>query len=517
MKTWMFALLGLAPNVVAWNYAVAQTTDGAGQPPRVVVVREPGAAGGQAQNFGWTSEDGQHQVKVVAQAAGDGDAQEGEFHVIQLVGESGTGDAEVDVVVTADAQAAGAGDGRSDQKVKQIKVFAKPKGDDPDAAQRGWLGVSITAIPDPQLGTDGRPGVMVGDVVKGSPADLAGIQAYDVIIGVNGEKIGGEVGTAVDLIKSHKPGESVNVNILRGDGNQTGNAPMTIAVTLGSRANMKDLDWKFEGMPAHIEEQIKTRGKFMVKGPNGELIVKDLGELDDLKDLPENIRMLIPQSGTRSTQVFVENGQKTIKMNVEKDGSTVSIEQADGGPITVRRSDEDGKESVATYENEDALKGADADAFELYSQAGQTVFVHVDGDDDDGDGPHIFFQGGDGDSGQWRVHLEQSLSEAKEAYGEAMEELHAHLMELKNQGTFDVEKLHELLNAKGGKGFGHAYTFNTDKPKHRFDVNADGSIEVSIRKGDSEISQSFKNEADMAKRRPDLYEKYQDVKAADEE
>ena len=88
---------------------------------------------------------------------------------------------------------------------------------------------------------------------------------------------------------------------------------------------------------------------------------------------------------------------------------------------------------------------------------------------------------------------------------EAMQELHNNLMELKNQGTFDVEKFHDMFNAQGGKGFGHAFAFHTGKPRHRFDVNADGSIEVSIRKGDSE----------MAQRRPDLYEKYEAVKAAD--
>jgi hypothetical protein len=121
-----------------------------------------------------------------------------------------------------------------------------------------------------------------------------------------------------------------------------------------------------------------------------------------------------------------------------------------------------------------------------------------------------------GDAGQWKVHLEESLAEAKEAYGEAMEELHANLMELKNQGTFDVQKLHDMLSAQG-KGMGQAFAFHTGKPTHRFDVNADGSIEVSIRKGDSELVQSFTNEADMANRRPDLYEKYEAVKAADEE
>ena len=474
MKTWMCALLGLTPTLVAWNYALAGPP---GECDKQVVLRklaEPGNA---------------------------------ESEEAEIILDGDFGDAAGNIVIVADAQATG--DGRSDAKAKRIRVITKGK-DDPDAAQRGWLGVSVEVVPDSvaaQLGTQ-KKGVMIGNVVEGSPADTAGIQANDMIVSINGEEVAGDVGPAVDLIKSRKPGETINVGLLRG------NQPMTLKVTLGSRADLKDIEWKYEGMPSQVEEQIKTRGKFMVKGADGELIVKDLGELDALKNLPENIRMFVPQSGTRNTQVFVNNGLKTIKMNVQKDGSSMSIEQEEGGPITVHRTDDGGKEVVATYDNEDALEAADQEAYELYSQAGQTVYFNVDSDNEDG--PHHVFLHGD-DGGQWRVHLEKSLSEAKEAYGDAMEELHANLMELKNQGTFDVEKFHGMLNAQGGKGFGNAFTFTTGKPTHRFDVNADGSIEVSIRKGDSEMVQSFRNEADMAKRRPDLHEKYQDVKAADEE
>jgi len=69
---------------------------------------------------------------------------------------------------------------------------------------------------------------------------------------------------------------------------------------------------------------------------------------------------------------------------------------------------------------------------------------------------------------------------------------------------------------QAGQG-GHAFAFHMGKPKHRFDVGANGSIEVSIRKGDSEIAQKFRSESEMANRRPDLYEKYQAVKAADQD
>lgn len=493
MKPFVCALLGLTPSLLAWEFASAQTTGDTHLRQRVLV--RPNAD--NVQIFAQPTADGEPAKFEIVRVV-DGD--EADEHDVMLTADAG------EIVVTADAAAKG--DGRSDAKTKKIQVITRSKDDDPDAAQRGWLGVSIVTVPAAvaaQAGTQDR-GVMIGNVMTGSPADKAGIQPNDLIVSINGEDVAGDVGPAVDLIKGRKPGETINVGILR-DGQ-----PSTVRVTLGSRADMKNFEWKFEGLPAEVEEQIKTRGKFIMKDPSGQVIVKDLGDLNNLGNLPDNIRMFVPQSGTRSTKVFVNKGQQSVNTHIEvnKDGSTVSIEQNDGGPITVRRTDQSGQETVATYDNEDALKAGDEDAYKLYSQTGQNVFVYS-GDDDNA--PHFFFHGDP--SGQWRTHLEESLAQAKEAYGQAMQELHNNLAQLNQGGTFDVEKFHNLLGAHG-QGFG-GFSFNVGKPSHRFEVNADGSIEVSIRKGDSEMTQSFRNEADMANRRPDLYEKYQDVKAADED
>lgn len=489
MKTWMFALLGVTPSLVAWNYAVAEE---AAPTPKVFVMSGAQAADGQ---FQWVSEDGTAQVMVVS-----GNGEPGEVRNVNVLVDPQSGDREV--VVTAQAS----GDGRSESTVKNVRVLAR--GIDPDAAQRGWLGVSIENISEAKSGQAGVAGVMVLNVVEGSPADTAGLEANDVIVSINGQAVGNEVGPAVDLIKNRKPGETINIGIVR-EGK-----PMTVSATLGSRAEMGTFEWKFEGLPAQIEEQVKTRGKFMMRSPDGQIIVKDLGDLHDLKNLPENIRMFVPQSGTRSTQVTVNNGQKTIKTHIEidNDGSSLNIEQSDGGPITVTRTDAQGQSSTETYADAEALKAADEEAYEVYSNVGKQVFVRVLGDDEDGHAPQILLHGGNG-SGEWRMHLEQNLAEAKEAYGAAMEELHTHLMELKNQGAFDVEKFHEAINAGGAK----AFSFQMGRPTHRFTVNPDGSIEATLRKGDSEVVQKFYSESDLAQRRPDLYEKYQNVKAAGEE
>lgn len=78
--------------------------------------------------------------------------------------------------------------------------------DGENAIERGWLGVSIEAVSEStvQLGTQAR-GVMVGGVVEASPADTAGILAYDMIVAMNGEDVESDVGPVVDLIKSRRP------------------------------------------------------------------------------------------------------------------------------------------------------------------------------------------------------------------------------------------------------------------------------------------------------------------------
>ena len=45
----------------------------------------------------------------------------------------------------------------------------------------------------------------------------------------------------------------------------------------------------------------------------------------------------------------------------------------------------------------------------------------------------------------------------------------------------------------------------------RFKVNTDGSIEVTTRKADDELTLAFENAEALQAQRPELYEKYQDL------
>src|SRR5207247_10554440 len=54
---------------------------------------------------------------------------------------------------------------------------------------RGWLGVAIQDITDElasSFGVREREGVLVADVMKGGPAETAGLRAGDIVVEVNG-------------------------------------------------------------------------------------------------------------------------------------------------------------------------------------------------------------------------------------------------------------------------------------------------------------------------------------------
>ncbi|MEI7592027.1 MAG: trypsin-like peptidase domain-containing protein [Actinomycetes bacterium] len=88
-------------------------------------------------------------------------------------------------------------------------------------ADRATLGVSIQSSP------NGDDGAYVANVVSGSAADKAGIQAGDLITGIDGA----DIVTPADLssaIGSHKPGDQITLDVVRGK--QDGQ----VDVTLGS-------------------------------------------------------------------------------------------------------------------------------------------------------------------------------------------------------------------------------------------------------------------------------------------
>jgi Do/DeqQ family serine protease len=82
---------------------------------------------------------------------------------------------------------------------------------------RGWLGIEAQAIT-PQiakaLDLEKTTGVVIVGVVRNGPAHRAGMQARDIIVSIDGQKIT-EAREALLAISSRKPGDQVKLEVLR--------------------------------------------------------------------------------------------------------------------------------------------------------------------------------------------------------------------------------------------------------------------------------------------------------------
>jgi hypothetical protein len=373
-----------------------------------------------------------------------------------------------------------------------------------ESEERGWLGVSIGEVPEAlaaQIGTEEGHGLIILNVVKDSPAEKAGLRAHDVILAINGTAVESDAGKMAGLIRGKKPGELITLDVVQ-DGHRR-----NLAVALGDRP--ATFEWKWEMAPdAKFEEHVRTRGRMMTRDPSGKWIVKDLGDLHQLKNLPEQIQVMVQNAGNQSTQIQVDHNQ--VKVRVNRDGETIVVERSGDGPIRVERIDASGNSTTANYADEDELAAADPEAHELFAHV-DTKVLHLNMDGMDREMIVKLAPGGE-DFGQWQVQLNASLEEAREAFArtrEELEEAKRQLEEAKRQLGLEWKGLFSTSgDGQGGPG---KVLRMIGQPRQTFTVQPDGRIEVRIRKGDSEVVRVFQNENDLATREPALFEKYQDV------
>ena len=79
---------------------------------------------------------------------------------------------------------------------------------------RGWLGVRMDKISDEQLAELGSDGVLVVDVLEGSPAAQAGVRAGDIIVRWNNEVVDGSRGLSF-LVAATDPDSSADMEVIR--------------------------------------------------------------------------------------------------------------------------------------------------------------------------------------------------------------------------------------------------------------------------------------------------------------
>jgi serine protease Do len=102
-------------------------------------------------------------------------------------------------------------------------VVAELKGEADHAVHRGWLGVRIQAVTDEiaeSLGLDKARGALIASVAENGPAQAAGIQAGDVVIGFDGKPVG-DMRRLPRLVAETPVDKTVPVTIWRKHGETT--------------------------------------------------------------------------------------------------------------------------------------------------------------------------------------------------------------------------------------------------------------------------------------------------------
>ena len=197
---------------------------------------------------------------------------------------------------------------------------------------RGYLGMYMAGEVDQTmakaLGLDNERGIIVGRVEDDSPADEAGLEAKDVIVSLNENKIR-DWNSFRTSIAVFKPGDEITLGIIRGGDT------MELVVTLGERPG--------ESMAAgnsQAQESIDERLGFTVRDLNS-----DIRRQLDIANETEGVVVLNVSDGSnayerglRSEDVITEVGREAIDSASD---FYDEIEEAEGNIIllTVLRND----------------------------------------------------------------------------------------------------------------------------------------------------------------------------------
>ena len=195
---------------------------------------------------------------------------------------------------------------------------------------RGWLGVVIQNI-SPEIakgfGLKETTGSLVGDVLKGGPAEKAGIERGDVIISFDGKPID-NTNTLRNLVAQTEVGKKVPVVVIRN------NKEKTIEVTIGEQE---------AGMQAKVGGQTpeaETKSGITVQELTPE-IAKELGYGDDkgvvISDVDQG--SVAAEVGLRRGDLIKEVNRQIVKSLADYNKAMASVGEKESFLLLIRRGD----------------------------------------------------------------------------------------------------------------------------------------------------------------------------------
>ncbi len=389
----------------------------------------------------------------------------------------------------------------------------------PPAPSGVWIGVRMTEVPEPLAAHLDRKGLMVANVVAGSPADQAGLDRYDVIVEFAGQPVE-SMEDLVGAIMETGEGKPAEVVLIRG-GRET-----RVSVTPTARPADESFEYKYEE-PQVVDDATRYFGHVLKRDPQGNWIFEPLGRL---RDMPAPLGEMLEQGGPAwrrwldDIQLFQRDplrlwidvdpddpsggmfffpeiesdSQVDIRIRVDEDGRAMAIHRRPDGTIEVTRTDEQGNESTATYQSVDELQEKDADAYRAYRRftgyKARRMFTvppsmgRLQQRQDD-----------------WRRELEESLRRLREETRRQVDQTEQPAEGARRQ----AERL--LRRAEQSSEGDRTVTRNVN-----IEIDDEGRIRLQIDRNGERQSFEFESAEDFRQREPELYEEFREFIERDE-
>ena len=377
-----------------------------------------------------------------------------------------------------------------------------------------WLGIQLAPVPE-ALASHLRledQGVMVANVAKDSPADAAGLQQYDVVVALDGKAITAVVNEFAEQIRTKPEDATIELELIRGGEKQT------VSATLSGQRPLDHPDWKYGPPPGPLShDTVDFRGKILRPLPDGGFEMQDLGQLPEWEKIAP---LLIPEMrreprGRRFEERHMpfsfkswvgEEGGQELMGKWASDGVTTEVRVAPDGKITVTTT-KDGSDSKETkeYATAEELEKDNPQAYAYYRKLREMRRLPARG-----------FPGG-------QAGTAEQLKEWQEVFRERMDEMKRQTDAFKEKAdqwrkereTYqkDLQAWKERFERRFGGDLPDAEADGgTIRRSMSFSVDPGGEVNVTVRKGDSEVRLSFENEAQFREKEPELFEQYLHVR-----
>jgi hypothetical protein len=387
---------------------------------------------------------------------------------------------------------------------------------------QGWLGVGLADVPEAlraHFGLNG-PGMILQEVYPDGPAAKAGLKMHDIILRVDAHEVD-EMADGfkwlVDYVRKHDPGDVLSLQVLQAGERKN------VEVTLGDRAEaMQELKVKLTPQ-ASVQEEIDTKARVYRRGEGGEWVVQDLfgGNQGQAGNATKEFQFFqgLPTAERRSISVSVKDGQRQTQCTVHRNDETITITQeGEDGPVRVQRSDGKGNQETNLYSSTKDFKAADPEAYKWLKQSSGDVQVEVQLEGLD-DMLHrlkkLNVESVDMQELKQKLQVrEQDVQKQLEEARRQLEEARVKFQKLKEMGV-QVDYADPFHNAV--RAYEHAETSKMNRrsaaapagqPVYQFMVKADGTIVVTVRKGDSELVREYANKGELRQKSEDLYKRF---------